>query len=451
MILPNLYKLASTPYSHRYFTDGTPLAGDICISNPCAGINDWRTILVAGLNSGGRGYYALDVTNPLAPKALWEFTVRKPSQDPCAATEAAAVGASDDCDLGLTFGNPAITKLSTGQWVVIVTSGHNNTGLEAGGTDRQGDGKGYLYILDAATGVIIKKIGTGVGDGGTAGANYTDADPSGLARINNWVDNSLQDNTTLAVYGGDLKGNLWRFDLDATKPTYLTAVKVAEVKDGATPQPITVKPELGQVDGNRAIFFGTGKFLGNSDKTNSQRQTMYAIKDDLATNTAVTDRTPLVQQTLTILTGGLTRAGTSNVVDWTSPGVRGWYIDLPDGGTGTPPSPTERVSVDPQLQLGTLVIASNVPSGDSCVAGGYAWLNFLNFKTGGFIQGSANDVVSTKISSSLIVGLNIVQLPGGVVKTIVTTADNQQLSQDTPVGPSTFQGRRVGWRELIAD
>ena len=37
-------------------------------------MSDWRTILVAGLNSGGRGYYALDVTNPLAPKALWEFT-----------------------------------------------------------------------------------------------------------------------------------------------------------------------------------------------------------------------------------------------------------------------------------------------------------------------------------------------------------------------------------------
>ena len=70
---------------------------------------------------------------------------------------------------------------------------------------------------------------------------------------------------------------------------------------------------------------------------------------------------------------------------------------------------------------------------------------------GGFIQGADNNVVSTKISSSLVVGLNIVQLPGGVVKTIVTTADNQQLSQDTPVGPSTFQGRRVGWRELVAD
>ena len=60
-------------------------------------------------------------------------------------------------------------------------------------------------------------------------------------------------------------------------------------------------------------------------------------------------------------------------------------------------------------------------------------------------------MVSTKISSSLVVGLNIVQLPGGVVKVIVTTADNQQLTQDTPVAPTTFQGRRVGWRELVAD
>ena len=452
MILPNLYKLASIPYSHRYFTDGTPLAGDICISNPCAGIADWRTILVAGLNSGGRGYYALDVTNPLAPKALWEFKVRKPSANACAATEAAAVGASDDCDLGLTYGNPAITKLSTGQWVVIVASGYNNTGIEPPpGTARQGDGKGYLYILDAVTGTIIKKIGTGVGDGGTAGANFTDADPSGLARINNWVENSLQDNTSLAVYGGDLKGNLWRFDLDATKPTYLTAVKVAEVKDGTNPQPITVKPELGLVKGNRVIFFGTGKFLGTSDKTDSQRQTLYAIRDDLATNITVTDRTSLIQQTLTPLTGGLTRAGSSNTVNWTSPSVRGWFIDLPDGGSGTPASPTERVSVDPQLQLGTLVISTNVPSSDSCTAGGFSWINFLNFETGGFIQGADNNVVSTKISSSLVVGLNIVQLPGGVVKVIVTTADNQQLTQDTPVAPTTFQGRRVGWRELVAD
>ena len=39
-----------------------------------APLPDWRTILVGGFNSGGRGFYALDITDPATPKALWEFT-----------------------------------------------------------------------------------------------------------------------------------------------------------------------------------------------------------------------------------------------------------------------------------------------------------------------------------------------------------------------------------------
>jgi type IV pilus assembly protein PilY1 len=451
MVLPDLAKLAEIPYDHRYYVDGSPTVGDICLSTPCAGVNDWRTIIVGGLNDGGRGFYALDVTNPLAPRALWEFKVRKPSVTACAATLAQAVGASDDCDLGLSYGNPIITKLkSTGKWVVIVTSGLNNTGLEPGiavGTaQRQGDGGGYLYILDAVTGTILQKIPTNVGSPGTAASNYTDADPSGLARINNWVDNSLTDNTTLAVYGGDMKGNLWRFDLDNTSATYLTAVKVATLTDasGTIPQPITTKPELGLISSRRVIFVGTGRFLGISDKVDTDPQTIYAIADDLTGNTAVTGRTPLVQQTITTDASGTTRSISSvQTVDWSNAAVRGWFIDLPDVG--------ERVNVDPQLQLGTLVVASNVPSSDTCVAGGTAWINTLDFKTGGFVEGATNNAVSQKISASVAVGINVIQLPGGKVVTIVTTADNQQLPVNTPVAPTSFQGKRVGWRELTAD
>jgi len=440
MVLPNIYKLASTPYSHRYFTDGSPAVGDICISNPCNGLSDWRTMLVAGLNSGGRGYYALDITNPLAPKLLWEFKVRKPSETSCAVTTADAVGATDDCDLGLTYGNPILSKFN-GQWVVFVTSGYNNTGEEPGGTARQGDGKGYLYILNAVTGAIIKKIGTGVGDGGTAGASYTDADPSGLARINNWVDNALINNTATAVYGGDLKGNLWRFDLDPTSSSYLTAVKVAALTTGVTPQPITTKPELGLINTFHVVFVATGKFLGVSDKTDTTAQTIYAIKDDLNTNVTVTGRSPLVQQSL--ISGATTRSATANPVDWTDPAIRGWYVDLPDSG--------ERVSVDPQLQLGSLIVASNVPSTDTCTAGGYAWINTFDYKTGSYITSDSGNIASTKLSSSVVVGINVIQLPGGAVKAIVTTADNQQLSQDTPVAATTFQGKRVSWREITTD
>jgi len=357
-----------------------------------------------------------------------------------------AVGASDDCDLGLTYGNPIITKLqATGQWVVMVTSGLNNTGLEPGTTNRQGDGNGYLYILDAVTGRIIHKIPTNVGSPGTAAASYSDADPSGLAKINNWVDNSLTDNTTLAIYGGDMKGNLWRFDLDSTSSTYLSAVKVATLVDptGLIAQPITTKPELGLISSRRVIFVGTGRFLGVSDKVDDTGQTIYAIADDLAGNTAVSGRIGLVQQTMTAATSTTRTVSSVTTVDWSNAAVRGWFIDLPDIG--------ERVNVDPQLQLGTLVVASNVPSSDTCVAGGTAWINTLDFKTGGFIEGATANAVSQKISASVAVGINVIQLPGGKVVTIVTTADNQQLPVETPVAPTNFEGKRVGWRELTAD
>ena len=435
LVLPDLYRTANQPYSHRYYTDGSPTAADICISAPCAGVNDWRTIVVAGLNAGKRGYYALDVTNPLAPKALWEFTVRLPSQSACAATPAAAIGATDDCDLGLSYGNPIVTKLSDGRWVVIVSSGHNNTGLEPSTTNRMGDGGGYLYVLNAQTGAIIYKIPTNVGSAGTAGASYTDADPSGLGKLNAWIV-SPNNNTALAVYGGDIKGNMWRFDLDPTSSTYLTAVLVANLNISGVPQPITTKIELGLIGTNRVLFAGTGKFLGFSDATTTATQSVYAIRDDLAGNTAVTTRAPLQAQVLTTNTTTQTRSITGNTVDWSI--KRGWYVDLPDTG--------ERVNVDPVLQLGTLAVATNVPASNACTAGGTGWLLSFNFQTGSVVNSTLP--IAERVSSSLVVGLNIVQLPSGAVKAIVTTSDNSQITKNVPVVPTNYSGQRVTWREL---
>jgi hypothetical protein len=77
MVLPNLKRIADLPYSHVYSTDGSPAIGDVCFGHttavPCASKANWRTILVGGLNAGGRGYYALDITDPNNPKGLWEL------------------------------------------------------------------------------------------------------------------------------------------------------------------------------------------------------------------------------------------------------------------------------------------------------------------------------------------------------------------------------------------
>jgi type IV pilus assembly protein PilY1 len=470
ILVPYLKRLADNPYSHRYYTDGTPIVGDVCFghtsASPCSAQSNWHTILVAGLNAGGRGFYALDVTDPDNPKALWE--VRGGTGTTCLTSVQANSGTfGEDCNIGLTHGNPLIVKRkSDGKWVVIFASGYNNVS--------PGDGKGYLYIVDVQTGLILQRLTTGVGCDGvdtTSPCVAGTIDPSGLGEINAWVDNATFDNTALTVYGGDLKGNVWRFELDGTAFPTVTLNSVTRLATLVDPsnvaQAITTKAELGKVNGERVVLVGTGKFLGDSDKSSIQRQSFYAIKDAMTStvspqvaivrtgsypNSQIAGfiRQDMIASTVNPATERTTQTDTtvpSGSQPFVAPYSSGWFIDFPDGGTAG--SPSERVNVDPILQLGTLVVPSNVPNSDTCVAGGYGWINFVDYKTGEYIPGATANMASQKISSSLVVGINVVQLPGGTVKTIVTTADNQQLTQATPVGATSVTGRRVSRRELF--
>jgi type IV pilus assembly protein PilY1 len=91
----------------------------------------------------------------------------------------------------------------------------------------------------------------------------------------------------LAVYGGDLEGNVWRFDTDynsGANANYLTVTLVAVAKDAlGNRQPITVKPELGETTTapkQRLVMFATGKFLESTDKTGPfTTQTIYTLRD----------------------------------------------------------------------------------------------------------------------------------------------------------------------------
>jgi type IV pilus assembly protein PilY1 len=441
LVLPYIHLLANEPYNHRYYVDGSPAIGDICVTTPCGGINDWRSILVAGLNAGGRGYYALDISNPSVTgvKTLWEFGYT----GTCVAVGAQGIPVGGpffgDCHVGLSFGNPIITKLN-GKWVVLLTSGYNN-----GSADGAGNGGGYLYILDAADGHIVHRLATGAG---------TAAAPSGLAKIVAYAINSASDNTALYVYGGDIRGNMWRFDLNfdsGLNANYLSVTLLAIAKDAlGNTQPITVKPEVADaptVPKKPIVMFGTGKFLETADKSGPfTTQTIYALRDEptVATGPVIANvRGPSIKQR--VFQPGV-NPGERTVAAGTNPNWStdfGWYIDLPDSG--------ERVNIDPQLQLGTLAVASNTPTLDTCTAGGTAHINYLDYLTGSYVEGAPGGVASVTIGSSLVVGINVIMLPGGKVVAIVTTASNQQLTQDAPIAPTAFAGRRVSWRELVVE
>ncbi|MGQ0443063.1 MAG: PilC/PilY family type IV pilus protein [Methylophilaceae bacterium] len=412
MVLNNMYKLADKNYKdqHNYYVNGDLVANDVCTADCTSAASAvWKTILVGGLNAGGKGYFALDITNPNSPVLLWEFD------------------ASDDNDIGFSFGNPVITKKADGTWVVLLTSGYNNlTGSNPG--------KGFLYVLDASSGAVISKYATGVGDATT---------PSGLAEINPYVLDAVVNNSAIYVYGGDLQGNMWRFDINSAQSAS-NPFRVAILRDASgVVQPITTRPELADINGKRVLYVGTGRYLGTSDLADTQQQTIYAISDEGASTLDNPRTSPLMVNQVLVndaATGTRTVQSPPNPVDFAS--GRGWYIDLPDTG--------ERQNVPAQLVFGTLLLPSTVPTNTLCSPGGYGWLNFLDYRTGAAVGGT---IVASKTNAP-IVGINVLYVKGKPVVNIVT-ADNPTPTfpanqpEFTGGSASGFTNHRVIWRELL--
>ncbi len=417
IVMPKLHKLATENWSvvHEFNVDGSPQLMDAYFGG------GWKTVLIAGLNSGGRGYYALDVTVPGAAKVLWEI---------CSDSTLCAVS---DPDIGFTHANPVITKrASDGKWVVLLTSGLNNVS--------PGTGRGYLYVVDVATGAILQKIDTGEG---------TAATPSGFNHLSAYADNFNVDNTAKYVYGGDLYGNVWKFDMQAATPT---VTKLATLKDASgKPQSITSRPELGLIDGFPVVFVGTGRYLGTDDLVDpatlvppnqwAYQQSFYAIKDK---GTSYGNfRTGNVVQNVIVPSGPTSRSTTNNPVDWAV--QDGWFIDFNPGGD----SPGERVNLDPQLVQGTIIIVTNVPNNSACAVGGDSWIYQLNYKTGTYVQASALNQAGQKFTGQITVGLVVVRLPSGVFKGIATGATGTKTPFAVITGGGGGSARRISWRELM--
>lgn len=409
IIMPRLYKQANKGYSseHQYTVDGSPETADVQIGGV------WKTVLVGGLNAGGRGYYALDVTDPADPIPLWEF---------CSDS---TICTRNDADLGLTFGNPQF-GMWNGQWVVLVTSGYNNTPATAYPTSG-GDGRGYLYILSVADGTILKKVATGVGDTST---------PSGLAKILAITTNPQTDPVLTYAYGGDTLGNMWRFDLST--PTNVPVVKMADL--GAT-HPITSRPAAtlcaSSGGAQRVVVWGTGRLLGESDVDDASTQSFYAVKDSGAALGSLNGSTDMVEQTWTADSDALTYWRTNAAINWVT--KNGWYIDfsLRSG---------ERVNIDPTITLGYADLDTNLPTsaGDDCSVGGSSYSYGFN------ICGSANDEVATKAgkllsATSLSVGFITARLDGGKLIKIHTLASGKNPIEELDRGASS-PARKSAWR-----
>jgi type IV pilus assembly protein PilY1 len=404
-VIPNLSSLASKSYEHQFYVDGTPVAGDVDF-----GGETWRTILVSGLRAGGAGFFAIDVTSPdadsedaLSKKVLWEF--------PNASTDSAV-----RANVGLSFGKPLIAKVAGHGWVVIVSSGYNNT---------SGDGKGHLFVLNAKTGAVIADIPTSAG---------TTDNPAGLAQLSAYAEKGQSDATVEAVYGGDLLGNMWRFDLKGAKSTW-KAVKLASLVDSSgNAQPITSAPELSKVSTSagekRMVFIGTGQLLATSDIQDTKTQSFYALVDNGTATPEITDvRTALDKKPVTV--EGTTRRIPGTAVDYTK--FKGWYFDLVGAG--------ERITTDSQAAFGAIIFTSNHPSSSACSSASYLYA--IGQTTGGempspnnenYLQG-AGQQLGQALASRPVVVVTSGQRPR--VRAITHLTNNGVVNASPPVSAQT--------------
>jgi type IV pilus assembly protein PilY1 len=259
-----LHYLTDPNYSHRYYVDGTLSAQDAYTKiSPNDGKPNWYTVLVGGLNAGGKGVYALNITDPKQFEAkslnqifLWEFSSK------------------DHPDMGYSFGEPIIGLLNNGKYAAIIPNGFNN----------DGSGKAILYVLFLEGGldgtwaegtdylVFNTQVGSSKNKNGAAVVGAADLTGNGA------IDR---------VYMGDIQGNIWAIDLSSEKP----ADWQFAYNSGKTPAPLLSvgKPITGGLqitrnpntsgEPNLSILFGTGQFLTEDDKIDTSTNYFFNVWD----------------------------------------------------------------------------------------------------------------------------------------------------------------------------
>ncbi len=433
--LANLSGVTTNVYSHHFYVDQTPVAADVDFDWTCptagtacaAGtVPNWHTVLAGSLGKGGKGIYALDITTTpaavaqttgttlettIANQVLWEFT---------------------DSDMGFTYGRPVFAKTRKYGWVVLITSGYNNT-----------SGNGHLYVLNAQTGTLLERLDTPTSVG-------SPSNPSGLGRASAYTQD-LTDGTIEQVYAGDLLGNVWRFDLSASSGAYPAPTLLATLTDPSNnPQPITTAPGVELDIGNaglttrRWVFVGTGKFLATSDLTNNQQQTMYALRDGSGSAPSTTGL-PLTRSVL-VQTDLLTASPLSD-------SASGWYYDLLNKAPVTGGA-TERIVVDPDAVAGSFVVAwtSMVPTGDPCAYHGAIYAAGFGSAATALTGTGGSALVSATTTSGAPTGVEIVQTPGGTSYSILvpsTSVKQPPMIQNLTGGISNSALYRTNWREVF--
>jgi type IV pilus assembly protein PilY1 len=387
-LLPHLKWLTDPDYTHVYYVDLKPKVTDVRIFNDDAvHPNGWGTILIGGMRLGGgpytftedfdnnpgtpaeertfrSAYYLLDITVPNNPVFLGEFT---------------------DEDMNFTTSYPAISRLEQtegfqspddDEWFVLVGSGPTEC-------DGSSNKDGHVFVYDLNTGQQVQKMGP-LENNGFMAAPVT-------------IDIDLNYNTELMyvgethVAGGNVFGKMNRISPRSNPDPAVFAYKHNPAVDPwilttffRTDAPITAQATASiDEEDNVWVYFGTGKYFEDADKTDITQQYFYGIKDPCPWGGCdpVADEVLLADlynsTNITVLTNGEVIGATATTWDEFVDEVQaedGWYYILEADG--------ERVLNRASVLGGVVLTAPFTPDDDVCGFGGTGALYAFYYETG---------------------------------------------------------------------
>jgi type IV pilus assembly protein PilY1 len=397
--LPYLKYLTQTDYCHMFYVDNPVTISDVSINDSGSGVQNpnkvkdqdsWRTILVGAMGIGGAcrnmtstcstatdcvktpvnnvgysAYFALDITDPINPKLLWEF-----SRD----------------DLGFTTTGPAIMRLGdparNGKWFVVFGSGPtgpiNTTYHQFMGSSNQNL---KLFVLDLLQGpaASVQEFDTGIANafGGSLFSATLDINRNDQSTGTPYQDDVLYMGFTKkdSVAGTWTKGGVVRMltnnDITPSNWTVSTFIDNIRPVTSAVTKLIDTRPGKK----NLWVYFGTGRYyyrLNNGltidDPTN--QQTLYGVKEPCYTISGT-----LTNNCATVVNSGDLAAASASIPS------RGWFINLDVASTTYK---AERVITDPlAIPSGIVFFTTVAPSSDVCSFGGKTALWFPWYETGG--------------------------------------------------------------------
>ncbi|MES2206187.1 MAG: PilC/PilY family type IV pilus protein [Pseudomonadota bacterium] len=374
-VIPKLTNFSSPSYTHDFFVDETPLIADVPLSN------NWTTQLIGFPGIGGTGLFALNITNP--------DTTLLQAENNANTIVLWELNGQTDADIGYILNRGQVNQIRGGlsrqvgrmannRWAVITGNGYNSANNSTGLV---------ISYLDASGGTpSYKKIMIAGETGGLSTPTPIDINNDGLIDY---------------AYAGDLKGNVWRFDLRGDENTW-SAFKLYVPNADWALSPITTAPTITYhcSQPGLMVIVGTGKYLevgdNNAGYTDSHTDYMMGLWDKFDTTSIthnslaqqwyyasgdvrnVSSNAPDIAQSL-ILTS-------DNPVDWAT--QRGWFLPL----FNNPPRPA-RVLVPPYVANNIVYFNTTTPDFSVCENGKlWATTQALNACTGGRPQLTIFDI-----------------------------------------------------------